>query len=195
VEKEQQTDNTLLENIAKNDPKILEKLYNDYRRPFIVWAIQAYRCEEEDAIEIFQKAFTVMYLNVKNKKLVTLTSSLKTYIFSIGKNLFRERFRDKHSQYVAIDETNSNTILADHLDNSILDEYQNAHQREVVRALLHQIGDPCRKLLQFIFIDGMPPKEVITAMGYSDDRVVRKRKSLCLKQLREMTVTQKDKND
>jgi RNA polymerase sigma factor (sigma-70 family) len=195
VEKEQQPDYNLLEAIAKNEPKTLEKLYNDYRRPFIVWSVQSYHCEEEDAIEIFQKAFTVMYLNVRNGKLVTLTSSLKTYLFSIGKNLFREKFRDKHAQYVPIDDQNSHLIMGDQVDNSILEGYQNDHQREVVRGLLDQIGDPCRKLLQLIFIECMPSKEVIAAMGYSDDRVVRKRKSLCLKQMREITATLKNKND
>jgi len=163
----------------------MERLYNEYRRPFIVWAGQTYHSEEDDAIEIFQKAFTILYFNVRQGKLTTLTSSLKTYLFSIGKNLFREKFRDKHAGHISIDDPNTFTVLSEQVDNSILDAYQNAHQREVVRSLLEQIGDPCRKLLNLIFIQGVPAKEVVDMMGYSDDRVVRKRKSLCLKQLRE----------
>ncbi len=194
MEKEPPSDNSLLEAIAQNDAKTMERLYNEYRRPFIVWAGQTYHSEEEDAIEIFQKAFTILYFNVRQGKLTTLTSSLKTYIFSIGKNLYREKFRDKHTGHISIDDPNTFTVLSEQVDNSILDAHQNAHQREVVRSLLEQIGDPCRKLLNLIFIQGVPPKEVVDLMGYSDDRVVRKRKSLCLKQLRENSHVQKNKN-
>ena len=193
MEKQEYIASPILEAIANNEPKVLEQLYNEYRKPFIVWSIQSYQCSEEDAIEIYQKAFTVMYMNVRNGKLTVLTSSLKTYLFSIGKNLFREKFRDKHTQYMPLDTQTNHEFLSEHIDTSIFDKYQASHQKEIVRGLLERIGDPCRKLLNLIFIQGIPQKDVVDTMGYSDDRVVRKRKSLCLKQLRQMVSDEKDK--
>ena len=87
----EKNDNQILESIKRGEPKVLEKLYDDIRQPFLVWASQLYQCESEDAVEIYQKAYTILYMNVRNGKLTSLTSSVKTYLFSIGKNLFREK--------------------------------------------------------------------------------------------------------
>lgn len=187
VEKNQIDGSTLLNEIKSGNPKTLEYVYNENRKPFLVWASQTYRCSEEDGVEIYQKAFTILYLNIKNNKLTTLTSSLKTYLFSIGKNLFREKFRDKHNRLVNLDDVSNIAKVNERVDSSILDKnYKNNHQKELVRKLLDEIGDPCRKLLKLMFIQGYAADAVVREMGYSDERVVRKRKSLCLKKMREM---------
>lgn len=187
-------DNQILEAIKKGDPKVLEKLYDDNRQPFLVWASQSYQCESEDAVEIYQKAYTILYLNVRNEKLTSLTSTIKTYLFSIGKNLFREKFRDKHNRLVNLDDVSNTNAIDNHLDANVLDSYQDEHQKELVRHLLDEIGNPCKKLLELMFIQGYSAEAVVYEMGYSDERVVRKRKSLCLKKLREMVAEKKDSN-
>jgi RNA polymerase sigma factor (sigma-70 family) len=188
VEKE----NELLATIRAGSPKVLEQLYDEYRRPFLLWAVHNYKCDDDAALEVYQKAYTILYFNVKSGKLQQLTSSIKTYLFAVGKNLFYERMRDKTLQVVHIDDVMNSTAIQEHIDNSILEQYQNHHQKELVKQLLNKIGDPCRKMLNLIFIDGLGHKEVVLAMGYSDERVVRKRKSLCLKTLREMSVAFKN---
>lgn len=185
-------DNQILEAIKRGDPKVLEKLYDDNRQPFLVWAAQTYQCETEDAVGIYQKAYTILYLNVRNGKLTSLTSTIKTYLFSIGKNLFREKFRDKHNRLVNLDDVSNSSIVENQLDNNIFDAYKDEHQKELVRHLLNEIGNPCKKLLNLMFIQGYSAEAVVHEMGYSDERVVRKRKSLCLKKLREMVAEKKD---
>ncbi|MCP4441914.1 MAG: sigma-70 family RNA polymerase sigma factor [Aureispira sp.] len=187
-------DSSTLDAIRSGNPKILEKLYDDNRKPFIIWAIQLYSCDEEDAIEVYQKAYTILYMNVRNGKLTQLTSTIKTYLFSIGKNLFREKFRDKHNKTVNLDDVSNTSAINNQVDNDILDDYQKNHQKELVRHLLDEVGDPCRKLLQLMFIQGFSADAVVSEMGYSDERVVRKRKSLCLKKLREMVASNKKSN-
>jgi RNA polymerase sigma factor (sigma-70 family) len=185
-------ENQVLEAIKRGDPKVLERLYDEIREPFLVWAVQFYQCESEDAIEIYQKAYTILYMNVRNEKLTNLTSSVKTYLFSIGKNLFREKFRNKHNRLVNLDDVSNTNALKVDLDTDVLNEYDDAHQKEMVRYLLDQIGDPCKTLLNLMFIKGYSADAVVREMGYSDERVVRKRKSLCLKKLREMAAEKKD---
>jgi len=187
-------DNQILEAIKRGDPKVLERLYDDNRQPFLIWASQSYQCESEDAIEIYQKAYTILYLNVRNEKLTSLTSTIKTYLFSIGKNLFREKFRDKHNKLVNLDDVSNTSAIDNHLDTNVFDNYKEEHQKELVRQLLNEIGNPCKKLLELMFIQGYSAEAVVYEMGYSDERVVRKRKSLCLKKLREMVAEKKDSN-
>jgi RNA polymerase sigma factor (sigma-70 family) len=183
---------SLLELIKKGDSKTLKKLYEENRKPFIGWSTQFYQCDEEDAIEVFQKAFTIFYFNVRDGKLVELTSSIKTYLFSIGKNLFREKFRDKNNKHVDIDDVAYSAQINEKVDTNILDEYQNEHQRELVKKLLDEIGEPCKTLLTLIFIHNYSNDAVVEEMNYSDERVVRKRKSLCLKRMREIVAGKKN---
>ncbi|MCH2022129.1 MAG: sigma-70 family RNA polymerase sigma factor [Saprospiraceae bacterium] len=185
-------ENQVLEAIKRGDPKVLERLYDEIRQPFLVWAVQFYQCEDEDAIEIYQKAYTILYMNVRNEKLTNLTSSVKTYLFSIGKNLFREKFRNKHNRLVNLEDVSNTNAVKVEVDTDVLNEYEDTHQKEIVRYLLDEIGDPCKTLLNLMFIKGYSADSVVREMGYSDERVVRKRKSLCLKKLREMVTEKKD---
>ena len=154
-------DNELLSIIKEGNPKVLEQIYDEYRRPFLLWAVQNYKCDDDAALEVYQKAYTILYFNIKSGKLQQLSSSLKTYLFAVGKNLFYERMRDKTLQVVHIDEVMNNTALQTQVDNSILEHYQQQHQKELVKKLLNKIGDPCRKMLSLIFIDGLGHKEVL----------------------------------
>ena len=187
-------ENNVLDAIRRGDPKILEKLYDDMRQPFLVWASQLYQCESEDAVEIYQKAYTILYMNVRNGKLTSLTSSVKTYLFSIGKNLFREKFRNKHNRLVNLDDVSNTSAVNVEVDANILNDYEDTHQKELVRRLLNEIGDPCKTLLELMFIKGYSAEAVVREMNYSDERVVRKRKSLCLKKMREMVAENKNSN-
>lgn len=145
--------------------------------------MQRYQMNEEDAIDLFQKAYTQFYFNVKNEKLTELTCSVKTYLISVGRNLARERFRELQNSHTTYQETIQPEVA---IDNSLLDAETHVHQRELVRKILNKIGDPCKTLMELIFIKGYSADAVVDEMGYSDERVVRKRKSLCLKQMREL---------
>lgn len=192
IEKELKKGTALLESVKNKDSKVLEQLYDEYRKPFVLWSSQLYQCNDEDAIEIYQKAFTIFYFNVQKGKLTKLTSSAKTYLFSIGKNLFREKFRNKHNRLVNLDDVSNTAIVQETVDNDILDDYQHNHQKRIVKVLLDEIGDPCKTLLHLIFIQNYSADAVVREMNYSDERVVRKRKSLCLKKMREMVADRKD---
>jgi len=170
----------MLEQIRTGDERILKSLYDNYRPEFLAWAIQRYRCEEELAGEVYQQAYTLMYFNIKDGKLKTLTSSLKTYLFGIGKNLFRERGRAAIRPIQSIEESPN----LGGFDTDILDQYTHEHQKEVVRILLKEIGNPCKRLLELFFYRNYSTEAVAHTMDYKDERVVRKRKSICLKQLR-----------
>ncbi len=178
---------SILESIRLSDSKILEHLYKENRSVFTSWFIKYYDLSKEDAIEIYQNSFTIFYFNVRNGKITELNSSLKTYLFAIGKNLVKERNRSN------IKKSKSNFDIEElHSENSsfivgnILDDYIKLDQINFVCNLLEKIGDPCRKLLTLIFIKNYSYDSVVHEMNYSDERVARKRKSVCLKKMRDL---------
>jgi DNA-directed RNA polymerase specialized sigma24 family protein len=95
---------------------------------------------------------------------------------------------------VNIDDISNTTNFDAEVDANVLESYENTHQKELVRKLLAEIGNPCSTLLELMFIKGYSAEAVVREMNYSDERVVRKRKSLCLKKMREMVAEKKDSN-
>ncbi|MEZ4887999.1 MAG: sigma-70 family RNA polymerase sigma factor [Chitinophagales bacterium] len=172
----------LLEDIKQGNEQLLEKLYAQYRSEFIIWAGRRYNCSDDTSAEVYQKAFIILYYNIKDSKITEMKSSLKTYLFAIAKNVFRERFRDKHQQTTDIEEG----AAVQEMDYNIDETYKKDHQKKVVAALLQRIGDPCKTVLHLFFFKSYSVEAIATTMGYKDERVVSKRKSVCLKQLREM---------
>ena len=172
----------LLEDIKKGDDLLLEKLYAEYRSEFIIWAGRRYNCADSTSAEVYQKAFTILYFNIKDDKITELKSSLKTYLFAIGKNVFRERFRDKHQQTLELDKGAEVQEVDYHIDRN----YQKEHQKKVVAKLLERIGEPCKTVLHLFFFKRYSVEAIAYSMGYKDERVVSKRKSVCLKQLRKL---------
>jgi RNA polymerase sigma factor (sigma-70 family) len=176
-----------LDKLREGDRKTLERIYDEFRESFCVWATYTYQCSENEAVEVYQKAFTIFYFNIKNGKLTVLTSSLKTYMYSIGKNVFRELFRSRKKSTPSLDNEELRILEREDsgIEYNILEAYDNAHLKSVVHELLDKIGDPCQTLLKLAFLKGYSTEAIVSEMGYSDERVVRKRKSLCIKKLRE----------
>lgn len=182
------TDIQLMEEIKSGNNKALEKIYHENRASFINWILKNSTYDTEVAVELYQKAFIILYLNIKNEKLVELSSTLKTYLHAIAKNLLKELGRSEKNN-LSLDDEMLNELNRIQVDNNILEKYQNDHHKEIVNTLLDEIGDPCKTLLTLIFINNYASDAVAQAMQYSDERVVRKRKSLCLRRMREMIST------
>jgi RNA polymerase sigma factor (sigma-70 family) len=179
------TDTRLMEDIKSDNNRILEKIYHENRSSFINWILKYSSYDTEEAVELYQKAFIILYLNIKNEKLIELNSSLKTYLYAIAKNLLKELSRSKKNN-LSLDDDMLNELNKVQVDNNILEKYENSHHKEIVRTLLEEIGDPCKTLLTLIFIQNYATEAVAEAMKYSDERVVRKRKSLCLRRMRDI---------
>src|SRR5688572_10581676 len=81
------SDGEVIELIRQRDQKGLTTLYEAFRSEFVSWAIKFTRCSENDAFDYYQATIIIVYDNVLAGKVENLRSSLKTYVFSIGKNL------------------------------------------------------------------------------------------------------------
>jgi RNA polymerase sigma-70 factor (ECF subfamily) len=172
----------LLNKIRTGERKFLRQLYEEHRQAFGVWIIKTYRCDEDMAAEVYQQAFTTLYYNVKEGKLNKLTSSLKTYVFAIGRNLIRDHFklstRRQEIMEVAVD-TGS-------IDNSIIDRYEQSALKETVKVLLEKIGEPCKTVLELFYLKGYALDAIAVEMNYKSEHIAAKRKFICLKQMREL---------
>ncbi len=175
-----QRENNKLLQIQKGDRKLLKKLYEEYRSAFIAWTKKRYDVNDDLASEIYQKAFIAFYYNIREGKITALKSSLKTYLFAIGRNQLRDQFK-MNKKFVDQPES------ADHdmpVDASVMKKYEQQDLKEKISQLLNTIGEPCRTVLTLFYFRHFSMEAIAEYMDYSSRTVAAKRKFICLKQLR-----------
>lgn len=187
-----------LEAVRQNDERTLKTFYDQNRSAFLAWSQRYYKLDDDTSAEIYQNAYLKMYMNIRLGKLVTLSSKPVTYLYSIAKNMMRQHFRGSHkgSTYVPIEEMTEEELTF-HQRDIPFEEWQSQQEenKALVKALLQKIGNPCRELLTKIFVYGESSTEIKESMNYSSEAVVRKRKSICLKRLRELATEHLDGTD
>jgi len=88
-------DQDLLDRLKQDDLTALDEVYISYKETFLLFG-RTFSAPDEDITDIYQDTMISLYENVKNGKLETLTSSLKTYLFAIGRfKIYKQMERNK----------------------------------------------------------------------------------------------------
>lgn len=154
--------------------------YDEMREPFRLFFIRYGNMEPETALSLYHDAMVIFHANVREEKLVTpLKSTLRTYIFGIGKILLRK-------QGVQLDQNVASEIPDIPIQPNVEVDTQRRENAALVRQLLNKLGDPCKKLLELIYIKGFAMEAAAEAMEIPSAGAVRKRKFDCLKKLRNL---------
>ena len=140
---------------------------------------------DDENIDIYQDAYIVFYENFTTGKMLELTSSVSTYLFSIGKYMILNQLR-KNSKSV-----NSDLIMERVKDNNELFDESIAHdepltyEQELLQKHFDKLGEKCKKVLTLFYYRGFSIEEIMEAEGYNSENVVKSQKSRCLKTLKE----------
>lgn len=155
--------------------KEIDYLYNLYKSPFISFALKNYPIEEETAADIYQESFTSMCQNIKNGKYEDKGSSLKTYLFEIGKHQICKYLHQHRIEYVSIDNLASEWFE----QNDYMEEWTEA--QEVVNQLIEKAEDDCRQVLQLYYWKHLKMADIAKQMNYKTEQVAKNKKSSCLR--------------
>ena len=174
--------------IKNGNQLVLKPLYRHYSEPFRNWIARIFpNCRNEDIIDAFQEAVTTLYFNIMEGIISELTSSIKTYLFAIGKNKILDKMKKKDYHHLRLTHSsNDESLQIPKFEHDIEKRYRKEHQKKVVQKLLDRIGVPCSKVLEFAFFKNYDPESIARAMGYKGEAIARVRKSSCLKQLGEL---------
>lgn len=175
------TEQELISGIRSGDYTLVDQLYEDYRSLFVQWLQQHFKAMEHEAVDIFQDAVIIFYRNITSGKVDRLNSSIKTYLFAIGKHLWLKRFRKKQrTSYLE----ELPDISYEGWDTRIIQEVETADQRARLDAALGQLGEKCRRLLVLAYFHRYSTEALQHEFDYSSADVVRTKKYRCLNQLR-----------
>lgn len=160
----------------------LGHIYKKHRKAFIGFAKKKYGLRESESIDIYQDAIIALYRNMKAKKTLDLKSSIKTYLFAIGKymiiNSLKSKKREKRISLQNLDLQRYDVPIEE--NHSGVDKIHLMRLRKCLR----EISPKCRELLNLIYFNGLTNTQITEFLNYSNTSVLKTRKSQCLKSLR-----------
>ncbi len=129
-----------------------------------------------DAEDIFQETVIVLLEKVPLDDF-KLTSSLKTYIYSISSNLWLKRLREaKRITNIEVKE------VFDEL-HGVGDAKQHAQEKKV-NSLMAKISAHCQRLLNMMFFRNKKIDEIVEEQGYANAHTAQNQKYKCIQQLK-----------
>jgi len=172
--------------------KGLEYLYQSFEK--ISKGLQKLGAEQDQTKDIFQEAILVFYHQAQ-KIDFELSCQPSTYLFGICQNIFRNKKRKEDKQ-----NTLSNTdFLIEFSDknfenqeeqNQENDIYKSEEAVSILRQLLTQLGEPCKKLLTGYYVDQFSMKELAKKLGYNSDATAKAQKYKCLQRAKKLAQNQ-----
>jgi len=132
----------------------------------------------EDAEDIFQETIIIFLQKIRQQDFV-LTSSLKTYLVAIAKNIWLKRLRDNKIASVDV-------IEKFQWDDTIyfMESSTETTEEEKVNSWLTRITDNCRRILKAIFYYNDAIEAISKRMGWKNSHTAANQKYKCIEQVR-----------
>lgn len=172
------SDNTLLDQLKSEESSSFELLYEFYF-PSVASYIKQNLGNNEDAEDIFQEAIIVLLQKVRQSDFV-LTSSLKTYLYSVAKNLWLKRLRDNKIRVV----NDEFSLTAYGIETENFEFEPEVSREEKVENWLQKITRNCQNILKAIFFYEQPMESLMVIMGWKNKHTASNQKHKCIKQLK-----------
>lgn len=172
-------DQQIIEDLKQKKLKALDKVYLTYKEDFFLFA-RTFSISEDDISDVYQETVISFYENIQKGKLNQLTSSLKTYLFAIGKfKIFRQINNNKLS-YV------DDIIIHSDVEIKTFEVEISKKRQKVLKEAFNYLGNKCKQVLELFYYEGLTLDEIKSFLNYSSKDVLKSQKSRCLKQLKEL---------
>ncbi|RMG27578.1 MAG: RNA polymerase sigma factor [Bacteroidetes bacterium] len=173
----------MLAQICQGNERVLSQLYETHRMPFIRWVRYQYGCDPEEASEIYQQAFVILYKNAKSGKMNQLKSSIRTYLYGIGKNLMYNLWRDRNRNMTHLEDLHEEQHQ---MDITYAEKDQRAHQTQWIESLMEQLNEKARQVLYLYYFANYSMEAIANALGYKSEKVAKKIKYDALQKLKKL---------
>ena len=173
------SDESILSGLKEKRAESIRYLYREYF-PLAKSIVEKNSGSYEDAEDVFQDGIIVLYQKILSGPL-NLNCSLKTFFFSICRNIWMQRL-DRKWRLLYQDDLVSESIE----DYDAIPIEINEEKLEKTRLYqLHFLSLPadCQKILK-MFLSSTSLKEISECMGFKDVSYAKTRKYLCKNMLR-----------
>jgi len=172
------TDDEIIQAIQRGNHKsALKELYQYY--PVVRQMVLKNSGNKHDAEDIYQEALIIFCRKVKEQDF-QLTSSIKTFLFSISRLQWMNELRKRKKEFVKDDVPE----LAES-DSEKLNDYLNEEEQfKKAETALMKLGEKCRQILQLFYSQNKSFKEIADALDFSNEKVAKNQKYRCMEKAR-----------
>ena len=179
----------IIQKIRSGGQTELGMIYEEYRKEFLQWITKEYECSSDDGKDIYQVAILIFYDNIKQGKLEHLVSSVKTYLFGIGKNIAKDN-RRKEKKFTPI---NQEKWLKQYLIDEP-DQVMDESTFNFAKKALEKLGQPCQRLIELFYYENKSMQEITEAMQYKNPETAKNQKCKCMARLRKLVDQEIEQN-
>lgn len=172
-----------LDSIASGDPAVIRLLYREYQPDFIAWTRKTFGLAPDEAREIFQESVVTLYENVINGKLVDVKSSIKTYLFAIGKNKTFEFLRRK-GRIESLDNLSRSQEPVDEAVAGFESDSEMMRRQKIMKECVRELGQACQDILTLYYFQQLSLVQICEKLQYKNEETVKSQKFKCMQQLR-----------
>lgn len=171
--------NIILDKLRSGDESPLYELYRLYRDEFINWSKSNYKATEDQAKDAFQEAILDFHQNLIHGKLTELTSTIKTYLFQIGKHkLLNIQQKERRLTY------NDALHLIDNGEvKDFMEEEDKAHSQEQITKAIEKLPEDCQQVLKLFYFSEYDMDSIARELNYKNADTAKSKKSVCMKNL------------
>jgi RNA polymerase sigma-70 factor (ECF subfamily) len=180
----------VIEKIRNGDKTELEVIYKSHKFEFISWLTNKFNCSEDEARDVYQFAVMTLYDNIKNEKLLELNSSVKTYLFAIGKHKILEQKKASIKFIPKLDDQIPDVPDVGKWENEMYEE-----SLQLVEQCLEKLGEPCKTLLELYYYHSMSMEEIAERMNYKNRFTSKNLKYKCINRLRRIYIEELKKQN
>ena len=172
----------------------LNRFLSDERGRVISYLRKQFSVSEDDLDDIFQESSMALFLNVRDGKLSTLTSSLGTYFMKVCINQTL-KFLGKNSRTKPLFDdrriTNSDFVRDDkiaELYGACIDaeeEEKKTRMELLVNNIIASMTDTCKNILHSYYWDDFSTSTIADMFNFSDANSVKAQKYKCVKKFRD----------
>jgi RNA polymerase sigma-70 factor (ECF subfamily) len=175
-------DIAIIEAFKRGDIQLLNKFYLNHRQEFFKWVEKSYGLSQDEAADVYQDAFIVLYKNLAANEIEQHGSSLKTYVFGIGKNITLKRFSKQKKVIEAWE------IAQEEWEVNEEEAAQLTERQQAAMNLYEKLAEPCKSIIKMFYYDKRSMQEIAQSLGYKSEDVAKNQKARCLKSARSALV-------
>ncbi len=181
-------DQIIFEELKKGSDHAFKEVYESNRMFFINFA-RKYELEMDEILDIYQETYISFFENIENGKLVELSSSISTYLISIGKYKIMNHLRS--NQRKRLRETPMEVLgdVEGAITNFDLDNEELSSEEVLLKKFFNELGEKCKNIITWFYYNKRSIKEIMELGGYNSENVVKSQKSRCMKSLRALCNT------
>jgi RNA polymerase sigma factor (sigma-70 family) len=175
------TDDEIIKSIREGRDDGIVYLYSTYRKEFCQWAVKHYPADHDIAQDAFQETMLAFRFNLVHNRIGEMKSTLKTYLFAIGKNQLINRLKKRHHEISSDDLT-----LLQHQQSMVKrDPEELTERQERIKKLIKNMEEPCHSILKMFYYLGYSMDVIAQRMDYKNEDVAKSQKARCIKKIRE----------